>query len=92
MLCFPAVRGNVAKVRESLKPGGLVVIEAFLVAPGSPKRGVNYEPGELRRLFEEGFEILRYEETEGVADYGQKQTQLVRLVGCRTATPAPSCR
>lgn len=92
LLYVPVVRGNVARVRESLKPGGLVVIEAFLVSPGSPKRGVDYEPGELRRLFEEGFEILRYEETEGIADYGQKQTQLVHLVGCRIATPAPSCR
>ena len=92
LLYVPAVRGNVAKVRESLKPGGLVVVEAFVVSAGSPKRGVNYEPGELRRLFEEGFEIIRYEETAGIADYGQKQTQLVRLVGCRTTTTASSCR
>jgi len=86
LLYVPAVRGNVAKVRDSLKSGGLVVVEAFLVSQGSPKRGVEYEPGELRRLFEDGFGILRYEETEGIADYGQKRTQLVRLVGYRTKT------
>jgi hypothetical protein len=44
----------------------------------------------LCRLFEEGFEILRYEETEGTADYGQKKTQLVRLVARRTTTLSPS--
>ena len=72
LLYFHAVRENMAKVRESLRPGGLVVVEAFLVPPGSPERGVEYRPGELRKLFDEGFETLRYEETEGVADYGQK--------------------
>ena len=90
LLYVPAVRGNVAKVRESLKPGGHVVVEAFLKPQGSAKRGTEYEPGELRRLFEEGFEILRYEETEGTADYGQKKTQLVRLVARRTTTLSPS--
>ena len=86
LLYFSAVRENVAKIRESLKPGGLVVVEAFLASPGSPGRGVEYKSGELRKLFDEGFNVLRYEETEGVADYGQKRTQLVRLVGCRTKT------
>jgi len=92
LLYVPAVRGNVAKVRESLKPSGRVVVEAFLKPQGSAKRGTEYEPGELRRLFEEGFEILRYEETEGTADYGQTKTQLVRLVGSRTKPQAPSRR
>jgi SAM-dependent methyltransferase len=91
LLYFTAVRENVAKIRESLRPGGLVVVEAFLAPPGSPGRGVEYNSGELRKLFAEGFEILRYEETEGVADYGQKRAQLVRLVGYRTMTQASSC-
>jgi len=91
LLYVNAVRGNVAKIRESLRPGGLVVVEAFMAPPGSPGRGVEYKSGELRKLFDEGFEILRYEETEGVADYGQKSKQLVRLVGYRTMTQASSC-
>ena len=86
LLYVSAVRGNVAKIRESLRPGGLVVVEAFLAPPGSPARGTEYEPGELRKMFGEGFEILRYEETEGVADYGQKRMQLVRLVASKTVT------
>jgi len=88
LLYVPAVRGNVAKIRESLKPGGLVVIEAFLVPPASPTRGVEYKPEELRKMFSDGFEILRYEEAEGIADYGQKKEQLVRLVGRKSETQA----
>jgi SAM-dependent methyltransferase len=83
LLYVPAVRGNVAKVRESLWPGGLVVIEAFLAAPGKPGAGTEYEPGELRKMFTDGFKVLHYEEAEGVADYGQKRMQLVRLIASR---------
>jgi ketosteroid isomerase-like protein len=89
LLYFSAVRENAAKIRASLKPGGLVVIEAFVAGPSEPARGVDYKPGELRKLFQDGFEILRYEETEGVADYGLRRTQLVRLVAAKT--PAGSC-
>jgi ketosteroid isomerase-like protein len=91
LLYFSPVRDNLAKIRDSIKPGGLVVIEAFLAAPDKPSAGVNYKPGELRKMFEDGFQILRYEETEGVADYGQKRVKLVRLVGAKTAVQASSC-
>jgi SAM-dependent methyltransferase len=90
LIYFNAVRQNIAKVRESLRPGGLVVVEAFLAPTGSLGRGVEYEPGELRKLFTDGFEIISYEEAEGIADYGQKRKQLVRLVGSRTMTQALS--
>jgi len=52
-----------------------------------------YEPGELRKMFADGFEILRYEEAEGIADYGQKRMQLVRLIARKTTMqthPAPN--
>ena len=90
VLYVSAVRGNVAKIRDSLKPGGLVVVEAFLAPPGSAGRGTEYEPGELRKMFGEGFEIIRYEEGEGVSDYGQKRLQLVRLIGAKTMMQASS--
>jgi len=92
LLYFHAVRENMTNVRESVKPGGFVVMEAFMAPPGSRGGGVYYRPGELRKLFTEGFTILRYEETEGVADYGQKTTQLVRLVARKTAPQASWCR
>ena len=83
LLYVDAVRANVAKIRESLKPGGLLVIEAFFTEPGERGRGTDYEPGELRKMFADGFKILHYEEAEGVADYGQKRMQLVHLIGSR---------
>jgi SAM-dependent methyltransferase len=89
-LYFVGVRENAAKIRESLKPDGLLVIEAFLAAAGAPGRGVDWQPGELKKLFSEGFQILRYEETEGVADYGQKSVQLVRLVARKIVGSADS--
>ena len=92
LMYFPPVRENVAKIRESLAPGVLVVLEAFVVPSGTPSGGVNYRPGELPpALFEDGFQILRYEDTEGIADYGQHRTQLVRLVACKMATAPCSC-
>jgi SAM-dependent methyltransferase len=90
LLYFAAVRENVAKIRESLRPGGLVVVEAFLAPPGTPARGTEYSPGQLRKLFDEDFKILRYEETEGVADYGQKRMQMVRLVATKLASQSPA--
>jgi SAM-dependent methyltransferase len=82
-LYVPAVRGNVAKIHDSLRPGGLVVIEAFLAPPGKKGHGTEYESEELRKMFAEGFKVLYYEEAEGVADYGQKRMQLVRLIASK---------
>ncbi len=83
---YMPVRGFPAKVYESLRPGGLVVAEAFGDA-GDPARagqGVYYGPGEMRRLFEAaGFEIVRHEEPTDVADYGLQRVPLVRLVARR---------
>ena len=82
VLYAPAVRGNVPNIRKSLHPGGLVVIEGFLVPPGR-SGGTDYLPGELRKMFADGFKILHYEEGEGVADFGQKRMQLVHLIASR---------
>lgn len=80
---YMPVRGFPKKVYEGLRPGGLVVAEAFGNA-GDPARAgqdVYYGSGEMRRLFEAaGFEIVRYEEPTDVADYGLQRVPLVRLV------------
>lgn len=85
---YMPVRGFPQKVFRSLRPGGLVVAEAFGDA-GDPARAgddVHYAPGEMRRLFEDaGFEIVRYEEPTDVADYGLQRVPLVRLVARRPA-------
>jgi SAM-dependent methyltransferase len=85
---YMSVRGFPSKVYAGLRPGGLVVAEAFGDA-GDPARAgqdVYYGPGEMRRLFEAaGFEIVRYEEPTDVADYGLQRVPLVRLVARKPA-------
>ncbi|UYZ62972.1 class I SAM-dependent methyltransferase [Hymenobacter weizhouensis] len=77
-------RELVPRIYRSLKPGGLVVIEAFhrdatRVRKISPS--VVFDPDELRKLYEAaGFRILRYEEPEGIGDFGLQRMRLVKLV------------
>jgi 2-polyprenyl-3-methyl-5-hydroxy-6-metoxy-1,4-benzoquinol methylase len=85
MVYFLGVRENAAKVRESLKPEGLVVIEAFIAEPGKPSGGVVFQRRELGKYFNEGFEILRYQENEIVADFGEKRQPMVRFVARKLA-------
>jgi SAM-dependent methyltransferase len=69
-----------------LKPGGLVVAEAFGNAgdPSRASQGVFYGPGEMRAIFEKaGFKVIRYEEPMDTADYGLDRVPLVRLVAMK---------
>jgi SAM-dependent methyltransferase len=71
------------KIYSALKPGGVVVVEGFHRDATKKIRigaGVVFDSGELRELFK-GFEVLRYEEVEDVADWGLEKVRLVRLVG-----------
>jgi SAM-dependent methyltransferase len=82
LIYFPAC-SHIAKIRQSIKPGGLVVIEGFGKPPGSVGSKGWYAPGELRKLFEKDFDIRVYEEQQGIADWGQRRDWLVRLVASR---------
>jgi len=70
------------RIQTSLKPGGIVVIEGYHRNATMTHRigeWVVFNSGELKELFK-GFEVLRYEEVDDVADYGLKPMRLVRLV------------
>jgi SAM-dependent methyltransferase len=82
LIYFPAC-SHIAKIRQSIKPGGLLVIEGFAKPPGDGASKGWYAPGELRKLFEKDFEIRVYEEQQAVADWGQQRDWLVRLVASR---------
>jgi SAM-dependent methyltransferase len=80
---FPFLRQMMPKIRESLKPGGLVVVEAYHAdmakeRPRGPSPGVTFASNELLKVFE-GFRVLRYEDTRAVADWGLIDAPLVRL-------------
>ena len=72
------------KIKTSLKPGGLFVFEFFHreagIAMGRPKFGC--KENSIKEMFvnEGGFEILLYEEKEGIADYGLDERKLIYMV------------
>jgi 2-polyprenyl-3-methyl-5-hydroxy-6-metoxy-1,4-benzoquinol methylase len=68
---------SVRRARTALKPGGLIVVEAgHKSASGAP---FEYDSNELLGIFD-GFRILKYEETVGIADWSGKPIRLVRLI------------
>lgn len=85
---YVGTRGFEPKAFGGLKPGGIVVAEAFGAAADPSRRGdaVFHAPGEMRDRFKAaGFEIVRYEEPVAVADYGGAKVPLVRLIARKPA-------
>ena len=76
LLSYVEIRENAAKVRRALAPGGLVVAEYFHNDNGAAPGG--FTDNELLRLLD-GLRILRYEDTEAVADFGMQKSRIVRL-------------
>jgi len=69
------------RVFDTLKPGGLVVVEAFhrdATKQGPIGGTVVFDSNELLTLFSR-FRILRYEDTDAVGDFGLQRTRVVRL-------------
>lgn len=76
-IIYAIEKRSIHRVRDALRPGGLVVVEAGINS--DPKAFFGYAPGELRTIFQ-GFEILRHEEVEGTYDWGPERIRLVRFV------------
>lgn len=76
-IIYPIEKFSVFRVRDALKPGGIVVIEAPHVETAPYPH--HYASNELLEIFE-GFRILKYEDTLAIADWGLRETRLVRLV------------
>ncbi len=64
----------VARVRESLKPGGVVVIEHPMNDPDLAMHAQD-RPNALPRAYSEGFRILFYEDTTGVSEWQQSNAK-----------------
>jgi SAM-dependent methyltransferase len=81
VLSYVTVRDISEKVRRALKPGGIIVVEAFHrdAARGrSIGSGVVFDSGELPALFRD-LRVVRYEEPLSIGDFGQERVRLVRL-------------
>ncbi len=78
--------GFMRRIKDSLRPGGTVVFEHFVkdAAHPYPPMVRALEPGELRRIFS-AFEIVFYEEKEGLGDWGGPGSSLVRMIARKRA-------
>jgi 2-polyprenyl-3-methyl-5-hydroxy-6-metoxy-1,4-benzoquinol methylase len=70
-----------ARLKNSIRPGGLIVIETFMEQENSAKSRSDGLPvqGELERAFE-GFRIHRSEISEGVSEWFPRRAKLIRFV------------
>jgi SAM-dependent methyltransferase len=81
VLSYVGGREYADRVFETLKPGGLVVVEAFhkdATKSGPIGPAVVFETNELLKLFGR-FRILRYEDTDATADFAMQRLRVVRL-------------
>ncbi|MDB5269012.1 MAG: hypothetical protein JWP58_2052 [Hymenobacter sp.] len=87
VLSYAGGRDYAARIMRALKPGGLVVLEAFhmdatekLQVVGGDYR-VFFKTNELPKLYTAaGLKIVRYEEPIGTADFTKQQLRLVKMV------------
>jgi SAM-dependent methyltransferase len=71
--------------QRALKPGGVLVIEAFhrdATKGRSIGGGVVFDTGQLPALYPQ-LRAVRYEEPMGIGDFGQQKVRLVRYCGER---------
>jgi 2-polyprenyl-3-methyl-5-hydroxy-6-metoxy-1,4-benzoquinol methylase len=81
VLSYVGVRHLTARLHEALRPGGLVVVEAFhrdATKDGSIGGAVVFDTNELLKMFE-SYRILHYEDVPAVGDFGMRRTRIVRL-------------
>jgi 2-polyprenyl-3-methyl-5-hydroxy-6-metoxy-1,4-benzoquinol methylase len=82
VLSYVSLRHIVPRVYESLRPGGFVVVEGFhrdATKTASIGGGVVFDTNELLKVFDR-FRVVRYEDSEAVADFGLAKTRVVRLL------------
>jgi len=85
LLSYVGARETAETVQRALKPGGVVVIEAFhrdATKSGPIGGAVVFDTGELPSLFPQ-LRVVRYEEPMAEADFGLDKVRLVRYCGER---------
>ena len=87
VLSYAGGRDYAARVAQALKPGGLVVLEAFHMDAAQQLHVINgdyrvfFHHDELKKLYgDAGLTIVRYEEPVAPADFTKQNLRLVRLV------------
>jgi SAM-dependent methyltransferase len=82
VLSYVGGREYVSNVVRALRPGGMVLIEAFhrdATKNQSIGGGVVFDTNELLKLYG-ALRVIRYEDTDGVGDFGMQPMRIVRLL------------
>jgi len=85
VLSYVGAREHVAQVTRALRPGGMVIVEAFhrdATKAGPIGRAVVFDSNELLQLFG-ALRVVRYEDADAVGDFGQQATRVVRLAAVK---------
>lgn len=85
VLSYVGGRGLVDKVVRALRPGGMVVLEGFhrdATKAGPIGGAVVFDTNELLKLFD-ALRVVRYEDTNATADFGKRETRVVRLAAIK---------
>jgi SAM-dependent methyltransferase len=81
VLSYVGAREYVADVLRALRPGGMVLIEGFHRDATKTRPiggGVVFDTNELLKLYG-ALRVVRYEDTDGIGDFGMQSLRLVRL-------------
>ena len=85
VLSYVGAREFTEQVTRSLKPGGMVVVEAFHrdATRSHPIGGaVVFDTNELLKVFP-ALRVVRYEDTTAIGDFGLEETRVVRLAAVK---------
>ena len=79
---------HVHKTHRALKSGGVVVFENFHIdinekLAGKLEKPIGFSEDLKHAYIEAGFQVLRYEEPIGIADFSKESHRLVKLVACK---------
>ena len=87
VLSYAGGRDYAERVKKALKPGGIVVLEAFHMDATEKLQVVDgdyrvfFKTDELKKLYGDvGLKIVRYEELIATADFTKQQLRLVKMV------------
>jgi 2-polyprenyl-3-methyl-5-hydroxy-6-metoxy-1,4-benzoquinol methylase len=85
VLSYVGAREYATDVIRALRPGGMVVVEAFHRDATKTRPiggGVVFDTNELLQIFA-GFRVVHYEDKEAVGDFGLVDTRVVRLAAVK---------
>ena len=85
VLSYVGAREFTDKVTRALKPGGMLIVEAFHrdATKAHPIGGaVVFDTNELLKVFPD-LRVVRYEDTGAVGDFGLEETRVVRLAAIK---------